>query len=61
MKKVVFYLICILLTTATIDVQAHSKSSNKGYKKSGSSVYSGKKYKGHKCPPKRKIINAIYF
>ncbi len=59
MKKVVFYLICILLTTATIDVQA--KSSNKGYKKSGSNVYSGKKFKGHKCPPKRKIINAIYY
>jgi hypothetical protein len=60
MKKVVFYLLCILLTAISIDAKAGTKS-NKGYKKGGSNVYSGKKYKGHYCPPKRKIINAVYF
>ena len=56
MKKIVFYLLCILLTAVTIDVQAGTKSY-----KGKSNVYSSKKYKGHKCPPKRKIINAKYF
>ena len=60
MKKVIFYLLCIMLTAVSFNAKAHSMS-NKGYKKSGSNVYMDKRYKGHKCPPKRKIINAIYF
>jgi hypothetical protein len=54
MKNYILLLLCVIFTISSVDTFA-------GGKKGKSNVYIGKRYKGHKCPPKRKIINAKYF
>lgn len=58
MKGSILFLLCLIFTIASTDTFA---ASHKNSRKGKSNIYISKKYKGHACPPKRKIINAKYF
>ncbi|MCB0509048.1 MAG: hypothetical protein KDD21_12195 [Bacteroidetes bacterium] len=57
MKGYLIFILCVLFTFSSAETFAAKK-----YRKSSkSNIYVGKKFKGHKCPRKRQIINAKYF
>lgn len=59
MRSYLLLIICVLLTCSTVDTFA--KKRGKRSKSNSSYIYVSKKYKGHKCPKPRQIMNAKYF
>jgi uncharacterized protein YxeA len=54
MKKVILVMICILVSAVSVQTMAANKNKK-------SNIYISKKYKGHKCPKARNVINAKYY